>query len=49
MGYKKIILIVLNEINLFSNYYKDIYKKGLNPNYFEIINPYKISFLFLNI
>ena len=42
---KKIILIVLNQINLFSNYYKNIYKKGLNPNYFEIINPYKISFI----
>jgi lipid II:glycine glycyltransferase (peptidoglycan interpeptide bridge formation enzyme) len=42
---KKIILLVLNEINLFSNYYKDIYKKGLNPNYFEIIYPYKISFI----
>ena len=42
---KKIILFVLNEINLFSNYYKDTYKKGLNPNYFEKIYPHKISFI----
>jgi len=42
---KKIILFILNEINLFSNYYKDTYKKGLNPNYFEKIYPFKISFI----
>ena len=42
---KKIILFVLNEISLFSNHYKNIYKKGLNPNYFETIYPYKISFI----
>ncbi len=42
---KKIVLSVLNEINLFSNYYKNIYRKGLNPNYFEIICSYKISFI----
>lgn len=42
---KKIILSVLNEINLFSSYYKDIYKKGLKPNYFERIYSHKISFI----
>lgn len=42
---KKIILFVLNEINLFSNYHKDTYKKGLNPKYFEKIYTYKISFI----
>jgi lipid II:glycine glycyltransferase (peptidoglycan interpeptide bridge formation enzyme) len=42
---KKIILLFLNEINLFSSYYKDIYKKGLKPNYFERIYSHKISFI----
>ncbi len=42
---KKILLLVLNEINLFSNYYKNIYKKGLKLNYSERIYPYKISFI----
>ena len=42
---KKIILLFLNEINIFSSYYKEIYKKGLKPNYFERIDSYKISFI----
>ena len=42
---KKIILLVLNEINLFSGYYKDIYKKSLKANYFERIHSHKISFI----
>lgn len=42
---KKLILVPFNGINLFSLYYRNIYKKGLKLNYSEIIYSYKISFI----
>ena len=42
---KKLILALFNEINLFSKYYRNIYREGLKLNYSEIVYSYKISFI----
>lgn len=42
---KKLILIIPNKINLFSEYYRNTYRENLKLNYIEIGYSYKISFL----
>ena len=43
--FKKLILVIPNEINFFSEHYRNIYRKSLKLKYSEIEYSYKMSFL----